>query len=298
MQRKQAEQSEARSMRAGGASLREIADALGVCHSSVSIWVREVPRGLPPDSEAELPCAAPEALPEGPLRRCGRCHHTLPESAFNRYRDGRQAWCRECFREYFRHRGDLHRRQSAETRRRRSEAGLRFVSEYKRTRACTDCGEGNADVLEFDHLIDKVGDVSAMAAAGVPIAVLRREIAKCEVVCANCHRRRTGRRAGWRRAHKPWWEAPRPKLRYSPRNVAVAYNELELSGCVDCGEDDLCVLDFDHVGPKNGSVMRMATGGVSLQNLRAEIANCEVRCANCHRLRTLTQVAERPAGRG
>ena len=58
------------------------------------------------------------------------------------------------------------------------------------------------------------------------------------------------------------------------------------SGCVDCGERRLCVLDFDHVGGKDASVMVLAHSGYGLARLQSEIAKCEVRCANCHRRRT------------
>lgn len=59
------------------------------------------------------------------------------------------------------------------------------------------------------------------------------------------------------------------------------------SSCVDCGEAGLVVLDVDHVGPKRGNVIELARRGISLECLEAEISNCEIRCANCHRRRTL-----------
>jgi len=56
------------------------------------------------------------------------------------------------------------------------------------------------------------------------------------------------------------------------------------NGCKDCGIKDHRVLDFDHVGPKE---FNLAKGdGVSREKLLAEIAKCEIRCANCHRLKT------------
>jgi hypothetical protein len=63
-----------------------------------------------------------------------------------------------------------------------------------RKHPCVDCGERDPVVLEFDHLRDKVRNVSGMANACQPWAKIEAEIAKCEVVCANCHRRRTARR--------------------------------------------------------------------------------------------------------
>lgn len=56
--------------------------------------------------------------------------------------------------------------------------------------------------------------------------------------------------------------------------------------CVDCGETDIRVLDFDHVkGKKSGDISRMMNIGYSWSTIEAEIAKCEVRCANCHRIR-------------
>lgn len=54
--------------------------------------------------------------------------------------------------------------------------------------------------------------------------------------------------------------------------------------CVDCGEPDPVVLDFDHVrGSKVCDVSRMVAGGYRLRRIDEEIAKCEVRCSNCHR---------------
>lgn len=64
---------------------------------------------------------------------------------------------------------------------------------------CVDCGEDDPLVLEFDHLKDKKFNITRGLRERSWEAVLD-EIAKCEVVCANCHRRRTAKRGGWRRA--------------------------------------------------------------------------------------------------
>ena len=67
--------------------------------------------------------------------------------------------------------------------------------EYFERNPCADCGETDPVVLEFDHLRDK----SFAVAAGLIDYGWKRileEIAKGDVVCANCHRRRTARRRG------------------------------------------------------------------------------------------------------
>ncbi len=44
----------------------------------------------------------------------------------------------------------------------------------------------------------------------------------------------------------------------------------------------MLVLEFDHVGVKRGQISKMAWN-VSLATLEQELANCEIRCCNCHR---------------
>ena len=54
-------------------------------------------------------------------------------------------------------------------------------------------------------------------------------------------------------------------------------------GCVDCGEQDHVVLEFDHVyGKKRNEVSQMGVKAASLSDLIKEVNKCEVRCANCH----------------
>ena len=57
--------------------------------------------------------------------------------------------------------------------------------------------------------------------------------------------------------------------------------------CVDCGNADIRVLQFDHVrGVKVTEVMKLAHQGVKWSRVEEEIAKCDIRCANCHMIRT------------
>ena len=300
MRRKDFEREFARRYRARGYPLRIIAAELGVALSSVSVWVRDVPLPEEPDPDRASPeTPTSETIDDSDTepRLCGRCGEFLPASAFNRHRDGFQWWCRECFREYFRQRGDLHRDQVRTGKRKRRAKAKAFIREYLSTHPCVDCGEEDRGVLEFDHLGEKRGDLSLFACAGYSPAALAAEIRGCEVVCVNCHRRRTARRAGSWRASPNWRKAPGPLQHTVARNLVYAYTRLETSGCVDCGLQDICVLDFDHVGEKQDNVVSLARGGCSLKRLIEEIEQCEVRCANCHRRRTVRKrEAHRTAG--
>jgi hypothetical protein len=65
------------------------------------------------------------------------------------------------------------------------------------SRPCVDCGERDPIVLEFDHRGDKENDVSILL--GLSWKLVALEIAKCDVRCANRHRRVTAKRANWTR---------------------------------------------------------------------------------------------------
>ena len=71
-----------------------------------------------------------------------------------------------------------------------------FITAYLKANPCVDCGETDPVVLEFDHLKDKDFNISDAARKGVSMKKLKDEIAKCEVRCSNCHRRKTYERSG------------------------------------------------------------------------------------------------------
>jgi uncharacterized membrane protein len=302
-------------------SVKRIAARLGVAVSSVSVWVRDVDTPPPAPAEAsgddpgelpapraptapsgddpgELPAPRARAAPSGdrpgappspavpaPRRTCPRCRTDLPISALNRAGDGHQHWCRECFRAYFRERGAKHREQSEAARARRREEARAFLREHLQTHPCADCGEDDIFVLEFDHCRgEKQANIATLLATGAKLERVRGEVALCEVVCVNCHRRRTATHAGWFRVTgvpSPSWDASQR------RGQQYVLDVLERSACIDCGERDPVVLDFDHRDAKRANVSLLARrSGVA--RLEAEIARCDVRCANCHRIRTLS----------
>lgn len=75
----------------------------------------------------------------------------------------------------------------------RKEACVAYMQNLKSTTPCMDCGvQYPYYVMDFDHRdpTTKVGGVREIAAGGSMNNMLK-EIDKCDVVCANCHRQRT-----------------------------------------------------------------------------------------------------------
>jgi hypothetical protein len=296
------------------------------------------------------------------MRACTKCGEIKPVEAFPPVRRGEpklQTWCRECFaaygREYYRKNRDAQKSRLLRNVAATQTENRRRIIEYLSTHPCVDCGERDIVVLEFDHLGHKVAGVSAYASSGRTWSRIKTEIEKCEVRCANCHRRKTRatlfppRKAiemqmavtrsqaaeisldaalGLRTCRvckevKPLTEFPfRSRARQTrqwicllcqraytkdwyrrnrKRQIAAARvrrvreanilqrrirDYLGDHPCVDCGESDPDVLDFDHLRDKRDNVSRLAHVAASWEVVLAEIAKCEVRCANCHRRRT------------
>lgn len=81
-----------------------------------------------------------------------------------------------------------------EKNRKRREKLKTFVRDLKEASPCKDCGEKYPYyVMDFDHLENKEGLIGRFA-NNLHEAALRKELEKCELVCANCHRVRTFKR--------------------------------------------------------------------------------------------------------
>lgn len=77
------------------------------------------------------------------------------------------------------------------------------------------------------------------------------------------------------------------------RDQLAAY--LSQHPCVDCGETDIVVLQFDHQGDKKFSIASMVMHRYSWETILAEIEKCEVVCANDHARRTARSYGWRKA---
>jgi hypothetical protein len=77
------------------------------------------------------------------------------------------------------------------------------------------------------------------------------------------------------------------KEKYKDEIYTWLFNYFILHPCIDCGESNPIVLEFDHVrDKKHNNISSMIRRGNSIDNIKAEINKCDVRCANCHRKQT------------
>ncbi len=106
--------------------------------------------------------------------------------------DGLQSWCRKCSAKssarYYEANKAQHIKRVAQTKKDRAQQVLEYLS----TQKCADCPESDPVVLEFDHVRGKkLMAVGAMVKNAFSWEAILKEIKKCEIRCANCHRRKT-----------------------------------------------------------------------------------------------------------
>lgn len=92
--------------------------------------------------------------------------------------------------------------------------------------------------------------------------------------------KRTPHRNPQRRAHS---------LKVVLRNRKFMMDLLKRSTCIDCGQDDWRVLEFDHVRGEKFADVSCMVKSASIQALQDEIAKCDIKCANCHRIKTFIE---------
>lgn len=101
----------------------------------------------------------------------------------------------ECQRTYSRQHytdnKEEHNSRRYQNKKERRVYALQVIRELKK-QPCTDCDQTYPYyVMDFDHLGDKEFLISRGINEGRSLKRVLEEIAKCELVCANCHRIRT-----------------------------------------------------------------------------------------------------------
>jgi len=122
------------------------------------------------------------------VKVCKDCGERKPITDFysnTNMTDGHLSWCKRC---------SVKRYGPGRSARQRDL--LTYIQAIKLERGCADCGyNAHPSALDFDHLPGSIKEHRlASMSGGSTKAKIDAEIAKCEVVCANCHRIRTALR--------------------------------------------------------------------------------------------------------
>jgi hypothetical protein len=139
------------------------------------------------------------------MKHCPTCQISKPSTEFNinkSRKDGLQSFCRECQKIYDQsyYATRVERRTSTYERvKDRRKKKREMIWQYFLEHPCVDCNESDPVVLEFDHReqSEKEEEIGRLVQNGASVKRLFQEIDKCDVRCANCHRRRTAVQCGW-----------------------------------------------------------------------------------------------------
>ncbi len=138
------------------------------------------------------------------MKKCSKCNISKTESEFN-FRNKKlnklQSSCKVCSRNAIKKHYEKNKKYYLEKARKRNQTQRtsikKFLYEYLNDKMCIDCGEKNPVVLEFDHRDDKLMAISTIIKKNYPISTVKKELLKCDIRCANCHRKKTAKDFNW-----------------------------------------------------------------------------------------------------
>ena len=129
---------------------------------------------------------------------CRCCENDLTIDEFNKNKtksDGLQVNCKTCQNKrqsnWYQNNKEKHRLTVKEYKATTKIEIYEKIRDYLLEHPCVKCGEDDLIVLEFDHLGDKIENISDMVSQGTNWNKIYAEIQKCQVLCANCHKRKT-----------------------------------------------------------------------------------------------------------
>ena len=135
------------------------------------------------------------------MKTCKKCK--LPKEDFRKskkYLDGLDTFCKECRRvadkKTYNTNLTKNREAGLNSKNKIRERNRQFIREYLMGKSCIDCGEKDPIVLEFDHFENKKENLSILI-QNSSIEKIEAEIKKCNIRCANCHRRKTAIELGY-----------------------------------------------------------------------------------------------------
>jgi hypothetical protein len=176
----------------------------------------------------------------------------------------------------------------------RQRATLEFLRDLRRD-PCMDCGgRFEPHQMDFDHRdpANKSFGLTWPRAMLAPRQRLLDEIAKCDIVCANCHAVRTYALQAVKKAQR----RASGTLKNTPRRIAQRAREdrgrdfllaLRDRPCAECrNRFPPFIMQFDHRDASTKKFLVCQTRPSSAARILREAAKCDIVCPNCHRDRT------------
>ena len=160
--------------------------------------------------------------------------------------------------------------------------------EWKANNPCVVCGESDPQLIEADHLRDKVHQCSThgywACHGGVP--ALTNELTKCQSLCIRCHRLKTKREGGIQKIEC--------RLK---RQAIINAEKMRRGKCLRCPRrvtlETCCVFDFDHrdASTKVIHISYIVNKSQAFfdQHIKSELKACDLLCCSCHKKKTINK---------
>jgi hypothetical protein len=215
-------------------------------------------------------------------RYCTNCAHIKPEDQFKSRISRRQTltkWCQTC--------RQSQTRSEINPTTTKGKCKARW-EEWKANNPCVVCDETDPQLIEADHLRDKVhncGDNSYWAChGGVP--ALERELGKCQSLCRWCHRLKSDRERGTGK-----------KKCVLKRQTIIAAEKMQRGKCLRCPRrvtsETCCAFDFDHrdASTKVIGLSQLVKKSQAFfdQHIKSELKACDMLCCSCHKKVTIAR---------
>lgn len=202
---------------------------------------------------------------------CSKCHKNKRKTSFNlnmSNKDFLYSSCKKCINN-----------------RRKNLQSYRMQKKIEMGGKCVSCGDDCLEILEFDHIVRDNKSFGISEARS--IKQIDEESKKCQLLCTYCHRHKTYLENG---------ERVKRTLQSEINREVIRTIKHEIGGCFDCNrvveEGWESSFDFDHIDPstKSFTISQAVMKGISNDLLQEELSKCALKCANCHRLRTIEQI--------
>lgn len=132
------------------------------------------------------------------MKKCVICKQEKNLIEFNKKKsskDNLQPHCKCCSKEkskfYYKNNSDKHKKEIKIRKIKNQLETKTKLCDFLLKNPCKVCGENDILVLEFDHLCDKEKEISNLICRNASWETIEKEIAKCQVLCSNCHRKKT-----------------------------------------------------------------------------------------------------------
>jgi len=124
------------------------------------------------------------------MKICSKCKQEKELTEFNKHRYGVTSWCKECVRDRSKQHYEENNISLKEKQRLYIQQRREWFNEFKKTLKCIKCGENHIACLDFHHRDPKQKEFSiAGAVSHSNKEKVIKELEKCDVLCANCHRK-------------------------------------------------------------------------------------------------------------